>query len=89
MASSNDLLTCVNTIWLKKMDFENPLNKRKIDDSIETKFWQNITSKYTKDYNINDRTTLVADKLKSLISPAHSVLEIGAGSFKRLTVYLH
>lgn len=80
MASSNDLLTCVNTTWLKKMDFENPLNKRKTDDSVETKFWQCIAGSYTKDYNINDRTTLVADKLKSLIFPAHSVLEIGAGS---------
>ena len=28
------------------MDFKNPLNKRKIADSVETKFWQHIDSNY-------------------------------------------
>ncbi|WOB47042.1 class I SAM-dependent methyltransferase [Veillonella atypica] len=80
MASQNNLLICVNSTWLKKMDFNNPVNKRKTDDTVESKFWQNIANRYTKDFNINSHTTLVADKIKSLISPAHSMLEIGAGS---------
>lgn len=80
MIHKNDILTTVTPTWLEEMDFVSSSATRKTDDVLEYQFWQSIAPIYSKDYNLNNHTHLIVEKILSLLEPNQRVLEIGGGS---------
>ncbi len=68
-------------VWRAAMGWENPdKSGRKFDDAAERRFWDELAPRYTKEYNLNNDTPLLREKILAKIDRGASVLEIGPGS---------
>lgn len=76
-------LTNVNfdEIWQDTMGwYDCNKNNRKFNDEIERSFWIKLAPYYTKNYNLNNDTDKIANKLYQLVGKGKSILEIGCGT---------
>lgn len=71
----------LNLIWQDSFGWNGAkANPRKLDDRLEENFWRKVSSSYTREYDINKDTPLLADALAKRIELGSTVLEIGPGS---------
>lgn len=71
----------LNQIWQDSFGWNGEnANPRKLDDELERRFWLNLAPRYTKEYNLNNDTPLLAEALSKRIEKGSTVLEIGPGS---------
>ena len=71
----------LNEIWQDSFGWNGEnANPRKLDDELERRFWVNLAPRYTKEYNLNNDTPLLAEALSKRIEKGSTVLEIGPGS---------
>ena len=76
-------LTNVNfdEIWQDTMGwYDCNKNNRKFNDEIERSFWIKLAPYYIKNYNLNNDTDKIANKLYQLVGKGKSILEIGCGT---------
>ena len=68
-------------VWQQNMR-ENSIESddRKSNDAVEQAFWDKIAPLYTKEYNLNNDTDLLKEKMLAKIDNGGSVLEIGPGT---------
>ncbi len=70
-----------NEVWRATFGWNNPdKSGRKFDDAVEQSFWDKLAPHYTKEYNLNNDTPLLKEKLLAKIGKGNSILEIGPGS---------
>lgn len=71
----------LNEIWQDSFGWKGAnVNPRKLDDDLERSFWVNLAPRYTKEYNLNNDTPLLAEALSKRIEKDSTILEIGPGS---------
>ena len=70
-----------NSIWQETMGWNiSDKSGRKFDDQVESNFWVQLAPHYTKEYDLNKDTDLIADRLSALLGTDRTILEIGCGS---------
>lgn len=70
-----------NEVWLETMGWNDSYkNQRKFSDEIESIFWKKLASRYTVEYNLNNDTDKIANKLYELLGKNNNILEIGCGT---------
>lgn len=75
-------------VWQETMGWNSiESDDRKLNDAVEQAFWDKIAPLYTKDYNLNNDTDLLKEKMLAKIDNGGSVLEIGPGT-GNFTVFL-
>lgn len=66
-----------NEVWLETMGWNDSYkNQRKFSDEIESIFWKKLASRYTVEYNLNNDTDKIANKLYELLGKNNNILEI-------------
>lgn len=71
----------LNQIWQDSFGWNGDnINPRKVDDELERNFWVKLAPRYTKEYNLNNDTPLLAEALSKRIEANSTILEIGPGS---------
>lgn len=77
-----------NKVWQETMGWNSiESDDRKSNDAVEQAFWDKIAPLYTKEYNLNNDTDLLKEKMLAKIDNGGSVLEIGPGT-GNFTVFL-
>lgn len=70
-----------NSVWQETMGWNiSDKSGRKFDDQVESNFWVQLAPHYTKEYDLNKDTDLIADRLSALLGTDRTILEIGCGS---------
>ena len=65
-------------VWQETMGWNSiESDDRKSNDAVEQAFWDKIAPLYTKEYNLNNDTDLLKEKMLAKIDNGGSVLEIG------------
>lgn len=68
-------------LWLEHMGWNaKKRDTRQFIDEIERDFWKMLAPKYTTEYNLNNDTRKIADKLQNLLGVNQEILEIGCGT---------
>lgn len=68
-------------LWLEHMGWNaKKRDTRQFVDEIERDFWKILAPKYTAEYNLNNDTKKIADKLHNLLGDNQEILEIGCGT---------
>lgn len=68
-------------IWQDTMGWNNvDADGRKFNDAVERDFWIKLAPRYTKEYNLNNDTDLIAARLAEILGSGKKILEIGCGS---------
>lgn len=68
-------------LWLDHMGWNaKKCDTRQFVDAIERAFWKMLAPKYTAEYNLNNDTNKIANKLYQLLGDNKEILEIGCGT---------
>ena len=70
-----------NAVWQETFGWNTADDSsRKFNDQIEQAFWDKLAPRYTREYNLNHDTGLIAARLEALLGHNKSILELGCGS---------
>lgn len=70
-----------NRVWFENMGWNDFCkNQRKFSDEIEAAFWKKLAPRYTTEYNLNNDTDKIANRLSELLGKNNNILEIGCGT---------
>ena len=68
-------------VWFETMGWNSFCQEgRKFFDEYEADFWKKLAPRYTTEYNLNNDTHKIAQKLAELLGENQNILEIGCGT---------